>query len=436
MTSTTTTTRTTHWIPAEKLAELTKKIASLAAKATKRGLAPVALVVLGYEVRMFRQMDELTGEIVELPVRCAQVAVEGDVPRLNGWSFVATLHHMESATIALGANCDVPEGAAEREPACEHCNVKRARRDTYLLRHDDGSWKQVGSTCLTAFFADATAERLALAAEWLGEAEGFARSYGSVCIIRAKGSDLRNYLAFAAMASELHGYVSNGEAYDHGGQSTADRARHAMSLTARWETYRAHPGLLPGASQDDRDAAAKLLPSEAAPKPEFRHILAAQGAINYALGLQDCEIDEYRRTLRMIAQVGLVDGRTAGYAASMLGAEKRDRERAERVNVKARRAEMDAASVHLGEVGKKTELVVVVGFVKEIESAYGLCHLHLMRDAAGNVVKWFASSKPLAPGACLRVTAIVKAHETYNNVRQTQLKNVKVVGPAAKPAWA
>lgn len=76
-------------------------------------------------------------------------------PRTSGWKVIATLRHragrptsVQLAHPSVHINVDA---WSRSKGWCEHCRTRRARRITYLLRHDDGRLAQVGSSCLADF---------------------------------------------------------------------------------------------------------------------------------------------------------------------------------------------------------------------------------------------------------------------------------------------
>lgn len=78
-------------------------------------------------------------------------------PQTAGWTVIATLRHRAGrpTTVQLThSSVRINVDAWSRsEGWCEHCRTRRARRITYLLRHDDGRLAQVGSSCLAEFTA-------------------------------------------------------------------------------------------------------------------------------------------------------------------------------------------------------------------------------------------------------------------------------------------
>jgi hypothetical protein len=83
---------------------------------------------------------------------------------------------------------------------------------------------------------------------------------------------------------------------------------------------------------------------------------------------------------------------------------------------------VESNSEYVGKVGERIKgLEVVVTFVKQFESEWGVSTLHKFKDAEGNSFTWFSSSKVLELGQKYRMNAGVKKHEEYKEEKQTVL---------------
>ena len=78
----------------------------------------------------------LDGEPVIVKARFVIVEVEG-IAKLNDWRFIATLEHTQSGNIINkcpdAKEIEVPKRYYNINPVCEHCNSKRARKNTYIV---------------------------------------------------------------------------------------------------------------------------------------------------------------------------------------------------------------------------------------------------------------------------------------------------------------
>ena len=142
------------------LRTLTEKLSRLSAKLVRIGAAPVIYEVVG-------QTDEPSPEDEAKLIRYFELEVEGVAPKHNGWEFLATLIHTDDGNIIRSVPGFVaPADYRDKVPLCDHCHTHRVRRDTYIVRHEDGRTMQVGSSCLQDFLTTAPG-RLTKAAEYL-----------------------------------------------------------------------------------------------------------------------------------------------------------------------------------------------------------------------------------------------------------------------------
>lgn len=74
-----------------------------------------------------------------------------------------------------------------------------------------------------------------------------------------------------------------------------------------------------------------------------------------------------------------------------------------------------------GEIGDKIEVFATVERNITLEGAYGLSHMHIMRDYDGNCYVWTTTAKDWEEGTEHHFTGKIKAQRIYRNVRQTVL---------------
>jgi hypothetical protein len=83
------------------------------------------------------------------------VRTTDDLVSTSEWSLIATLRHRPgrptTVELAPGTEGIDIDAWSRSEGWCEHCRTRRTRRITYLLRRQNGSLAQIGSTCLAGF---------------------------------------------------------------------------------------------------------------------------------------------------------------------------------------------------------------------------------------------------------------------------------------------
>ena len=76
-------------------------------------------------------------------------------------------------------------------------------------------------------------------------------------------------------------------------------------------------------------------------------------------------------------------------------------------------------STYQGEVGTWLIKDVVIKSNIELDSRFGLSHMHVMEDEDGNVYVWTTASKNIATGTVLHMKMKVKEHKEYKGTQQT-----------------
>jgi len=84
-----------------------------------------------------------------------KIAVNFDPLRIGGWEMIGVVHNSKGDPKVYPVDEEViPDKYLDDPEKCEHCNKRRKRNDTFILRNEDGSYKQVGRQCLHQFLGD------------------------------------------------------------------------------------------------------------------------------------------------------------------------------------------------------------------------------------------------------------------------------------------
>jgi hypothetical protein len=392
-------------VPRDALAGLGDRFAKIGKRAAKIGVVAPSFEVAGYFLREWKDIEG-TKRITEM----ARVIVSGNAPRINGWEFIARIDHIEEGNlIATHSAAEIPARFRTAPCVCEHCNLSRRRLATYLLRSDDGAWKQVGSSCLTDFLGHPRPETVAALAEFWGDvivacedASDRDEEGGGG---RDDGYGMMDFMARVAQAIRLYGWVSRKTAEERCMISTCSEALAALNPPRMG----AKP---PRPEQIDRDRAA--------------------AAIEWARSLPE-DSDDYLWNLRTAARRDYVTRVTIGLMASALPAY--DRSLAKRA-AKRPSEWIGAVKVKGDKRYKAPTFRLTVDRVITREGAWGTTHFHVMRDTDGNAVTWKSSTTCLDQGRTYDVTGTVEEHEVYvpkdaptgfPGIRQTKLARCKAV---------
>lgn len=343
-------------------------------------------------------------KVGERMLEVSEIRLSGlDPVRLNGWSIRARVEPTDHGNLVFsGPGVDVPERFREHSTECEHCNLKRERSTLFLLQHDDGTWKQVGSTCLADFVGANSAEAVAAAFQFYGEAmielERYVDAEQCGRAIQ-RGYGLNRIVAASIAAQEKWGWRSRAQERESGGTATATRV----------EDY------LMGRNKSLEE-------------PTQDHYEAATEAIKYLAELPDDQVagSDFLHNLRVISQAGYCGESSFGIAValprtyrSLLGGEAR----------KKRQQELRESSKHVGKVGERLTFSGTIMKVVCFDTEFGRSVMTIVEGDDGNLYK----AKDIgSEGDHVTFKATVKKHSEHDGVKQTEVIRAKVLAVKEK----
>lgn len=383
---------TIYRIPVQAFEPLQKKIEKITRRCNKLGIDAPYFVDTGE-----REETKISKNKIQ---EWGYVAVSGQAPALKGWTFLATLAHEEVGTIirrvpnAKFEGTDIIDTAYFRQakPVCDHCNTRRARKDTYLVRNEDGEIRQVGSNCLADFLGGLSPAQAAKGMEYIWDVMETTRGYETSDEFFTPYESAQEFLAHVALMVEKYGWVSGKAEYEYGPISTRHRA------------------------QDNMDP---LLP-ESGLNPEERHFEIARETISYLADEERFEDDsDFAHNLRVIMQEAetkdVMKYRNMGIAAYGVVAYQRYISREAEIKKAAERT-----NEHFGQVGTRIDLALRVQSIRPIEGGYGMTYLHTMYDADGRTFKWFGTYS-LEVETTYTGKWTIKKHDEWKGTKQTMI---------------
>lgn len=356
-----------------------------------------------------------------------KVVVTGQTPTYAGWTFVATLEPMEldSGEVLNLVQCvpgqECPAAYRHKVGHCDHCQAKRRRNQTFVLRHEDGKHKCVGRQCIKDFLGyNGDPHQLAGMAELLAQLEALCdqaeeeEGFGGGGWRGEKSWDGAYFLALTAARIERRGWLSRTVVRETGrGPATADVVLDILN-----------PPAGPYVSDKEKKEHAALVADTIVTD---EHKAQAEAALDWCQAISEVELEgsNYLANINLVARCGTVSRKTAGLAASIIPAYKRALEQ----EVKRQEFAKRPPSVHVGTVGKRQEFTVKLERLMASEGAYGTTGIHKLVDAQGNDMTWFASGSGnwLKEGKTYKVKATVKAHSDYKGRPQTVVSRLTVI---------
>jgi len=360
------------------------------------------------------------------------LALIAERPALAGWVFLAAVEPLEGGNLIRQVpGADVAEGElapwATGAIACDHCQARRRRAETFVVRADGtdpaipaGTYKQVGRQCIAAFLGGKSPAAIVAQLGWpdvvrgVGDEDGEG-GWGGGGSVQLHDPTL--FVIQTAAVIRLDGWRSRARARDDG-DGRPSTASHVLGL------------LTPPFGGDPRGDWQREV-ARCKPNDEDRERGAA--ALAWARGLAGHT--DYERNLSLVARQTGLRHEHAGILASAVSAYVRVLEREVE---RTRQADTARAclSAHVGEVGQRLTLAVTVQRVASFDTDYGALHVISLRDAANNLLVWKTGSQNPKPGEKIWIRGSVKSHGEYRGEAQTVLTRCEIRDeePPAKPA--
>lgn len=396
-------------IPSWRYLALVEKVRRLNKRARRLGLPETTIEFVGHRTERWQM-----GPDWFIPVSLTVLKMTGpEMVGRTGWSIVAVLTHGGGLTMVCPKTEDEDLGDTDwtkAEPWCEHCQSRRDRGTTFLVRHADEGLKQVGTTCLQEYTG---VDPRWVAVSWRMfdfEDEDMGRCWG-------KGRAQLDTVAFVTCcASDIRqrGFVSK------------KNSRFPKNPSTAFEAEALYPHLW-----SDTDTSRKVVADEI--KEEDAKL--AQAALDWAANLKPS--NDFLGSIHRIANEETFDSKFSGFAAAMIPAYRRhlewEAERArEREEKEAERKAAGERNEHFGEIKKRYDLELKVEQVKHLQrdawphEAYVLV---IFVDPEGRRFKWFSQSAAafdLSEGSRYQARGTVKAHDVYRGSKQTLLTRVAI----------
>jgi hypothetical protein len=431
----------TYFIPEGNIKQFETRIARLIKRAAKLGSA------LAYTIDRNDFRDEKVkftaadGKVSEVYVRRFRVEVVGDEPKYAGWKFIGTLEHTDEGNVLRMVPGEIaPPQYRECAPFCEHCKLKRVRKDTFLVRHGTGTTTQVGSNCLADFLGHENPQALAQLAAILVNLNELTELAEDAHWMGGGGAyitkDRQDLIVFLSIVAEI--VIQENQFWSRSAVKRIEEKRGPNARVPEVTAWRAARYMHP--SREDYIEADKFKPTEAAMNladearewvlREFGMPLPEEGgydAIKAALlHTGRPELNDFEHNLLVVAKGEFCERRTFGIAAYIIEAFRKAH------NMIPERKKPVYSNQHFGAVGQRfPKLEVLVEKVVTWNSEFhGPASLFKMRTPEGHLVIWrtynVSEDNDMIEGKRYVIAATVKRHGEYNGDKQTEMSRVKV----------
>lgn len=340
-----------------------------------------------------------------------EMVLIGEMPRIDGWSFVATLDYAEVeddgdgrviTRVVPGVEVDLSTHRV-RPNECDHCGKIRYRANTYvLLNKTTGETMQVGSSCIQPYMG-LTVNGLAwLADDPFAELDDMGeqdRDRGGYSRIERK-YDVDYVLTTTAGIVSVKGWVSQAAATFQDSATSSIVKDILDPPTSESENARlARKALMASIDWDAAKVTAEAVKAWA---------VAEDGGTN-----------EWRTNVRILASGKAVTWRNIGVLASAIAGYRRATQEA------AEKA-VAVPSEWIGNVKDKINMDGVVSNLYAGESDWGMYEwVTVKRDGA--TIKWKSSRiTGFQVGDKVTGTGTVKGHDEYRGEKQTIVTRAKL----------
>lgn len=442
-----------YTIAAFKLPRISALVDKLNKRCRRLHIPELTLKVTGTETKQIAtgKKDPMTGKDVTEPVLFNKITFTGGRPKLGGWEFAGTLEHdLETGLTILRTSeafgRELPKKFRSAQPICEHCGLKRTRRDTYIVYNaEQDVYKQVGHQCVADFLGLQDVHRaLDIAQIWYDldsicgsdredEGEG---GWGG--FKKDTAMSLMEFLARAVATVRVFGFVSHKaqqaarEKIDSLPDEQAAKMIVPETTKVRVMNY-CFPE--PKRMRDKWGCPTKFAEEVEATKPTEADIAHAEELIEWAQSFDRDQCNDYQFNLLAATANEIMPFRRSGIVASLPAAwnkhkEIMDKRQQEAAEWKAKNAKLIANSKHVGTVGERLRgLKLTVKRVIPREGTYGVTYITALEDAEGQQFTWFASGTELTVGETFNCDATVKDHGEFKGIKQTVLSRCKEIIP-------
>lgn len=413
-----------HTIPENRLLQLRAGVATLNKRATKLGLQPVKLVVIG-EPRSIVYTEVLPAEYqepyavipktIERHVLVVDVRFDGEAPRVGGFTFVARLDHQEGGNLVLrapGVETDL-DGWRLTGSRCQHCGLDRKRSATFLLQNEQGALIQVGKSCLEDYTGSTNiASAVELFKCWqeilVGMDEGGEYGFGG-----SWQPDVTPVEYVAAAVSSIR--------------------RRGFHKSGTENSTRSECDFLTGPCPQDKGRRGDKEMVEAWKKGQPSDAQREEAAVILAWTVASKDSTDYMHNARIAAAARVLIARTEGLLASLPVAYDKAQ------GIERERLTRPAAGPHVGAIGERLTTQVTVRLHRGYENDFGRGVMILMFDENNSAIKTFSSGRVLKDQENFdgqwHLRAVVKKHDkdSKNGEPVTLVKRVVLQREAFAP---
>lgn len=335
------------------------------------------------------------------------VELLAETPIIAGYHFIARLDFeagKKNPMIACVPGEEIPATFFDAKPTCDHCHSLRARKTVYILQHTDGSFIQVGSTCLCDFLGHGNIEETLKLIGLFGSANSFAEGGGGRLKPWEMPVEKIEMLTDIVKIAEEFGYVSR-KMCENNERLEATSDKYAFGF---W--YFMHPK---EQLTDSQKKIIELMKSD--PTQKQKEMV---GAIIAALDELQSPQSAYEHNLINLRDADFWMLKDTGLVASMIPFTQI------KINQKSEKKDTPISN-YVGMLSQRRPFMFTLNKIMAFESAWGINYLHTGVDEHGNAIVFYAQRQLAEEQKTFEIVGTIKDHKEYKTIKQTVLNRVK-----------
>jgi len=365
-------------------------------------------------------------EVFDLTITLSEEIKFGD------WEAIAYIDHFQHQHIQfdIDADYDYDFKAAINDNTCEHCNTKRSRKKSFILKSKSGEFKKVGSTCVKDFTGvDPTKffkafQHILRTLEMFGEGEWGGFEGDSPRWLDYRVFDINHIWTVSKKILEVDGVyikteweeIENPSGYGYikvrtnVNDATSDKVKSVLFDYDPESEYFVKPSEI---DEDFVKSMREWLFNMDVRKQKREGCTIIDGTSNEVENDFDVKLKTYAKRKRVrsfeIGFTGWIVDAYNKYVKSL----------------------SEYVSEFQGEVGKKIQIEATITSLSGFNGSYGWTNVYKMCDSIGNVYSKFgtinaryADTDELKEGSILKMTAVIKKHNEFRGKNETVLGRV------------
>ncbi len=391
----------------ESLSLIEKRLKDLNKKSIKLGLGEVTYIVSKPYIKPIdKDVKRVYSEWVDVTINGSESI------KYKGWKFIATLCPFKLKDESIKNIIKFIPGYKDvsliskyenKIGLCEHCNQDRQRKYSYLIKHEDGTIKMVGSSCIKDFLGHPNPHAIInyLEAYFIFLEKISNSEYWNNQINYKRYYDIKEILRISKIIKDMYGWIS---------KRRADEEQLVSTASQVFNFFNSPSIIIESNFIQIRDS----LNSR---KNELDSYLENLTKWINSFDKEELHQNDYLHTIHTIFNTTYISQREFGYAVSIVNSYDVYLEKQNEVE-----------SSYIGKIGDK--IIINVTCVDKIYiDSYYPTFLNKFKDNLGNDIIWFGMSSKfkLMPNNKYTIKATIKDHNEYCERKQTVLTRVKLI---------